>query len=379
MKNEYLTMKESSATKWLHLNNRGCNPRKTMKNLISFSVLILVLAGCSGSDKKSFIPADDPNIAYIGRFDKSDPKKPVFMYSGCIVRTVFEGTSIALVMKDDSLRNWFNVIIDDSLFVIKADHKDSLYQLADGLKNKKHTLEIIRRSEWHGANTTIIGFYLDIHKNLFKPELSDHRIEFIGDSYTCGYGNEGKNREEHFNYETENNYLAFGPLTARAVKAEYQMVCRSGIGMTQGFGGGKSFNMPRLYDEVTMDSTKRWGYSQSRPQLVMIDLGANDLSAPLDSATFTDAYIEFLGRIRYNYSDAKIVCMVGPFAPDEKTHTWQHYIHAVVDSVSKKDNQVYYFEFSPIELNGSDWHPNVAEHQALTADLIPYVKNLMGW
>ena len=111
----------------------------------------------------------------------------------------------------------------------------------------------------------------------------------------------------------------------------------------------------------------------------MIDLGGNDLSAPLDSATFADAYIKFLGRIRNNYNAAKIVCLVGPFPPDEKEHTWQHYVHAVVDSVSKTDSLVYYFEFKPIELHGSDWHPNVAEDQALAADLIPYVKNLMNW
>lgn len=350
-----------------------------MKNIFLFLAISLIFSGCTSSDKKTFIPADNPNIAYIGRFDKSDPQKPVFMYSGCIVRTVFKGTSIALVMKDDSLRNWFNVIIDDSLFVIKADRKDSIYLLASGLENKKHTLEIIRRSEWHGGNTTILGFYLDHHKKLLQPEVSDRLIEFIGDSYTCGYGNEGKSREEHFTYETENAYLAFGPLTARAVNAEYQLVSRSGIGMTQGYGGGKSFNMPRLYDEVTLDSTKRWDYSQSIPQLVMIDLGGNDFSAPLDSATFVGAYIKFLGRIRNNYNAAKIVCLVGPFSPDEKTHTWQHYVHAVVDSVSKKDSQVYYFEFNPIELNGSDWHPNVAEDQALAEELIPFVKNLMKW
>jgi lysophospholipase L1-like esterase len=282
-------------------------------------------------------------------------------------------------MKDDSLRNWFNVIIDDSLFVLKADRVDSVYQLVTGLKNEKHTLEIFRRTEWHGGNTTILGFYLDGGNKLYKPEVSDRLIEFIGDSYTCGYGNEGKSREEHFTYETENAYLSFGPLTARAVNAEQQMVCRSGIGMTQGYGGGKSFNMPRLYDEVINDSIVKWDYTRSQPQLVMIELGANDLSAPLDSTTFVDAYIEFMGRVRSNYDSAKIVCLVGPFSPEEKSHTWQNYIHAVVDSVSKNDNKVYYFEFTPIGLNGSDWHPNVAEHQSLATELIPYVKNLMSW
>ncbi len=107
--------------------------------------MIFFLGGCTGAGKKTFIPADNPNIAYIGRFDKSDPKRPVFMYSGCMIRTVFKGTSITLVMKDDSLRNWFNVMIDDSLFVLKSDHKDSIYLLASGLENKKHTVEIFRR------------------------------------------------------------------------------------------------------------------------------------------------------------------------------------------------------------------------------------------
>ena len=182
-----------------------------MKNILSLLVLILVLGGCTVVKKRLFLLMI-PILLISGRFDKSDPEKPVFMYSGCIVRTVFKGTSIALVMKDDSLRNWFNVILDDSLFVVKADHMDSIYQLASGLKNKKHTLEIIRGTEWHGGNTTILGFYVGGGKKLYMPEVSDRRIEFIGDSYTCGYGNEGKSREEHFTYETENAYLAFGPL-----------------------------------------------------------------------------------------------------------------------------------------------------------------------
>jgi hypothetical protein len=342
-------------------------------------LVILSMNGCTVSATKTFIPADNKNIALLGRFDRSDPGRPVFMYSGCQIRTVFSGTSIAAVLKDDSLRNWFTVLIDDSLFVFEANHRGNMYQLATGLVNKKHTLEIIRRTEWHGGNTTFLGFYLDGGESLEKPVVSDRRIEFIGDSYTCGYGNEGKSREEHFNYKTENNYMAFGPLTARGVKAECQMVCRSGIGMIQGYGGGKDFNMTRLYDEVINNSTKKWDYTLSQPQLVIIDLGANDLSAPLDSATFVNAYVQFLGRIRNNYSTAKIVCVAGPFSPDEKTRTWPHYIHAVVDSFSKSDKLTHYFEFSPIQLNGSDWHPNVAEDQALSAELIPYVRNLMSW
>ena len=146
--------------------------------------------------EKSFITADSKNLTYIGRFDFSDKKKPLFMYSGSTIRTVFKGTSVDLVI-DDSHKNWFNVILDDSLFIIKSDREDNIYPLAKNLKKGKHTLEIIRRTEWHGGNSTFLGLYIDDGKKTAKPEKKRRKIEFIGDSYTCGYGIEGKSHDEH--------------------------------------------------------------------------------------------------------------------------------------------------------------------------------------
>jgi hypothetical protein len=94
----------------------------------------------------------------------------------------------------------FTVIIDDSISVFTANQQEGIYSLAKDLKNKKHTLEIIRRTEWHGGNTSFIGFNLDKSKKLYKPKIKERKIEFIGDSNICGYGNEGRNREEHQNF-----------------------------------------------------------------------------------------------------------------------------------------------------------------------------------
>lgn len=338
-----------------------------------------MFAACSGSGSKTTVPADNPHIAYIGRFNNADKAKPVFMYSGSAIRTIFEGTSADLILKDDSLRNLFTIIIDDSLFVLTANRTDSVYKLAEGLDNKKHTLEIIRRTEWHGGNSTFLGFRIDKGKKLFSPEIKDRRIEFIGNSYTCGYGNEGLSREENFRYETENNYLTYGAITARALDAEYLTVCRSGIGIVQGYGGGRDFTMPALYDEVTLNNPVPWDYSQYQPQLVVIDLGANDLSAPLDSAEFVLAYVDFLKRIRSNYTSAKIVCIAGPSSPGKEWLTWRNYIHAVADLSGNSGTAVHYFEFSPFEPNGSDWHPNVTEHRNMADELIPFLQALMNW
>jgi lysophospholipase L1-like esterase len=350
-----------------------------MKNIFLISLLFIMLTACTKTGSKSFIPADNRNISYIGRFDFSNKLKPVFMYSGCAIRTCFNGTSVEMVMKDDSLRNMFNVIIDDSLSIIKTDKNDSIYLLAANLQDKKHTLEIIRRTEWHGGNTTFMGFRLDKGKRLNKPATKDRKVEFIGDSYTCGYGIEGKSHEDHFTYQTENNYLTFGAITARDLNAEFLTVCRSGIGVWQSYGGGKDFTMPKLYDEVIIKGNKVWDYKQYVPQLVAIDLASNDLSVALDSAKFISTYVEFLQRIRKNYPSAKIVCLAGPCSPGDEWNKTRSYVHLVVDEYKKTDNSTYYFEFSTFEPNGSDFHPNLEQHKNMANELVPFLKKLMNW
>lgn len=344
--------------------------------------LLLIFSGLNSwgqVEGKSFISPDNKNIAYIGRFDFTDIQKPVFMYSGCAVRTIFKGTSVDVVLKDDSLRNWFTVIIDDSLFILKSDKKDNIYPLAKNLKKGKHTLQIIRRTEWHGGNTTFLGLYIDKGEKVITPEIKEKKIEFIGDSYTCGYGSEGKSHDEHFIYDTENNYLTYGAITSRALNAEYVTVCRSGIRMSYGNGRRTAFAMPVLYDSLAIGSKATWDYSKFQPQLVAIVLGANDMSRRFDSLTYVTSYLNFLTTIRKNYPFAKILCVAGPSGEGEKWITLQSCIRAVVDQFGKEDKSVFYFAFSPFQMNGSDWHPNVAEHTRMADELIPAIKKIMYW
>lgn len=347
--------------------------------ILSLLFIISVSVKLSGQPVgKSFISADNKNISYIGRFDFSDKKKPVFMYSGCTIRTVFKGTSVDLVM-DDSHKNWFNVILDDSLFTIKTDKEDNIYPLARNLKKGKHTLEIIRRTEWHGGNSTFLGLYIDNGRKTTKPEKKRRKIEFIGDSYTCGYGIEGKNHDEHFDYETENNYLTYGAITSRELNTDYTAICLSGIRMANYSTTRQKFAMPDYYDSVAMGSSVKWDYSKDQPQIVAIVLGANDFSRSFDSTTYVNSYLNFLSTIRENYPVAKIVCIAGPSNGGEQWIRLQSCVGAVVNQFSKTDKSVFYFAFSSFQMNGSDWHPNVEEHRRMADELIPEIKKIMNW
>ncbi len=140
-------------------------------------LLLLVLSVLSdrGASLRP-VDADDPNIAYIGRFDRSDPKQAVFMYSGCVIRTVFTGTSVTAVLRDAELKNFFDVILDSRLSVLAANRADGTYVLAQGLPSGRHTLEIIGRTEWHGGNTTFAGLQIDSDATLLAPDRVHRRL-----------------------------------------------------------------------------------------------------------------------------------------------------------------------------------------------------------
>ncbi|MDZ7625858.1 MAG: hypothetical protein U5J96_15610 [Ignavibacteriaceae bacterium] len=66
------------------------------------------------------------------------------------IRTKFEGTSCSIKLKDGN--NDYNVFIDGRLHKIIRTTADTIYVLANGLKNKVHTLlnkETYRSTVWH--------------------------------------------------------------------------------------------------------------------------------------------------------------------------------------------------------------------------------------
>lgn len=336
---------------------------------------LVVFTGMS----QQVISADDPAIRYTGRFDFSNPAKPAFMYSGCTISMGFTGTSISVQLMDDSLRNWFTIKLDDSIVVLETKNKSGVYELAKNLANKKHHLHISRRTEWHGGITKFLGFNIDKGATIFPLPANKRTIEFIGNSLTCGYGNEGKNREEHFNYATENSDLAYGALLAKSLNADYIFVCRSGIGMYQSYDGDTNFVQPKLYDEIITGKTGKSSQQVKQPDVVVIELGANDLAKPLDSAAFANAYIKFIKKIRIKYPQAKIICAAGPDLPADNNSKFQSYVTAITRYVKPTDKNVFNFYFGRVDANGSDWHPNLQEHQQMAAALLPFVKEVTGW
>ena len=60
---------------------------------------------------------------------------------------------------------------------------------------------------------------------------SGRKIEIVADSTATGYGIEGPDQYCGFSADTENHYIAYPALAARAVNAEVNTIGWSGIGV----------------------------------------------------------------------------------------------------------------------------------------------------
>jgi hypothetical protein len=296
--------------------------------------------------------------------------------------------------------NYYNVIIDGATpTVLKVNSSDTLYPISSSLTDTEHTIEIFKRTESTVGKSDFRGLILAAGKALISPaDKPTIRFEFIGDSYTCGYGNEvnipqNGNPNTGFHSVNENNYNAWGAIATRALKAEYVCTAVSGRGLYRNNTGSTIGTMPSIYDETITDQTKpTWDHNNYIPNVVVLHLGTNDFypvsqGSAIDSSTFVSTYINFVNKLRGYYPSACIVCAVPnglsdyyPAGKNNYTHA-KNFIKAVVDYLKVKgDHKVYNFVMKQQGLQsepyGEDYHPSLQTQQIMADDLVTFVNGL---
>lgn len=354
-------------------------------DVLDFAVLKKYLLGTITTLPEGTIPAA-PGVQYIGRFDNSDPAGPKFAWSASAIKANFTGTGISAKLKSAG-NNYFNVIIDG---VVKtpintpAGSSDS-YILASNLTNGKHTVELVKRTEAWIGDVQFLGFTVSDGSLLAPSQASSKRIEFIGDSITCGYGNEGTSQYQNFTNKNENAYMAYGSITGRLLGADVTTVCWSGKGIVQNYGGNKDQLMPSLYLNIfPYDNTKIWDYTKWIPQVVVINLGTNDISTvALDGTLFTSEYSKLVDKVRSQYPNASIYCAVGPMLSGDQLSNMKKYVgNVVTNKNSTGDKNVKFIEFPQQDQAnglGEDWHPSIKTHQLMADQLSKQIKADLGW
>jgi lysophospholipase L1-like esterase len=134
---------------------------------------------------------------------------------------------------------------------------------------------------------------------------------------------------------------------------------------------------------VPSDTKSVWDFSW-KPQAVIINLGTNDYSTagnePTD-ADFTQAYTSFLEHIRANYSDAFILCTLGPMLSGTGLTTARKNIAAAVAARNGAgDSRVKAYELQTGNPSpGCNSHPSVTTQQAMATELMGELTQDLGW
>ena len=367
---------------------------RLLKGLLPFYLFtFLPLTGSASTTlpiQGKVIPADNPNIQYVGRICFDNPKQPRFTFPGVQINARFTGTSLKMLCKPQS--GYFMVRIDEAepFKVAFRGERDSVATLAVALPKGEHLVRVMYIIEGYELKPDFRGFVLDKDGELLDaPALPERRIEFIGNSITCGYGNESIEMTDPFEYETENHYYTYAQLTTRNLEAMAHVVARSGIGVYRSYDGPKKGTpenvMTTEYEYTNLyDRSERWDFSRYQPQVVCINLGTNDLSTNnYDVKLLKQAYKQFLKQVRSHNPQAKIVYLCGSMLNGKELDIAKKTLNEVVEEAHKDgDKEVYRFDFTPQNGDlyyGASWHPSLWQHQKMAAELTAYLRTLMHW
>lgn len=364
--------------------NTSANTASTSSGGATSDTVTTNAGGSGGATATTSSSGGDPAVRFVGRVDRSDAGGERFAWSGSGLVAAFEGTQVSVSLNDAS-ENQFTVVIDGQLqpkLVAQAGSHD--YLLADSLAPGPHVVELYRRTEASFGVTQFLGLDFGADGALLEPPAAPGRLlEIVGDSITCGYGNEGTTPSCGFSADTENHYLTYGALAARELEADVSTVAWSGKGIIYNYGEDTTDPLPSLYGRTLPgDAASEYDFAQI-PDAVVINLGTNDFSTDGDptAEAFEAAYSNLLSRIRDHYPDAFVLCTVGPLLSGEDLNAARAGISAAVAArEAQGDLRVKSWEMNlSNDAPGCDWHPSLGTHQAMATALVGELRAELGW
>lgn len=332
-----------------------------------------------------------------------------FNWSGSTVEFCFRGTCLSARFRADcgyevegmpddpnapkrATWPWVAVFLDDEKTPVRTFQISSgeeawlLYQSAE---ETVHRVRLTKLTENAKGILGISGFYGE-GVFLNSERKTRRRMEFVGDSITCGYGNLSKDPSRHFYSAEEDATQAYGPLAARALGMEYSLISYSGITALRHPGWMIPNSIDEIYAYTDYPLQKRlgltpekWDFSQETNDYVVINLGTNDCFGILFSGTpgelerFPQGYEALLVQIRAcNGPKAHIVCALGTM-----NYYLYHDIVCALESYRAKtgDSNLSLLRFSPISPTdglGADGHPSLETHKKMAKELTDHIRSL---
>ena len=160
--------------------------------------------------------------------------------------------------------------------------------LAHGLEYGEHTVRVYKKSECLVSKVAIKAVSTDGELVPVKAKELPLKMEFYGDSVTCGYAVESTDYYEKFCTRTENSLMSYANYCANALNADVSLISCGGYPMykskySQGCTPDNIPAMVSLADvEYATQTEHTWNNASYVPDVVVVALGANDGSILMD-------------------------------------------------------------------------------------------------
>ena len=274
--------------------------------------------------------------------------------------------------------------------IMKQEETFTVFDEANPVKGE---VRIIKISESANSILGIKSISVDQDGTISPANQKSLKIEFIGDSITCGYGVDDEDRNHHFATSTEDNTKTYAYKTAQALDADYSMVSVSGWGIVSGYTSAQKNPdsvLPKIYEKVgftygnkfnnKQPQSLTWDFNRFVPDFIVINLGTNDASWTKKDdkkvAEYKQAYVAFLKQIRAKNKNAQIICSLGIMGGD----LFPAIEEAVAEYKSQTgDEKVCSLKFANQSMGdgiAADWHPTEKTHAKASKVLTEKIKSL---
>lgn len=301
----------------------------------------------------------DPNIKYIGRWDKTSSTTMYKSYwTATYLKTSFTGRTVKLKL---AIAVNIYVSIDGGSDVLYTGARGTFNLTPTPLAAGTHTLRVAVRS----GNIEFQGLVLDAGAQTVAPNFSSRLIEFTGDSITAGYT------------DSKLALSDYGWLVGEQLHTEHTQIAQSGICLVAQTGcysmGTQYFKLGGIHDTNTPD----WNFANYQASAVVINLGTNDNGHGVTKPTFQAAYTTFMRNIRAKYPHAAI------FAFETLRQVYVPETQAAVKALNASGDNNVYFVSTAGWLTAGDYsadggHPNDQGQMKISAKLSPIIAKVLG-
>jgi lysophospholipase L1-like esterase len=270
---------------------------------------------------------------------------------------------------------------------------EETFTVFDGSETVSGEVRIIKLSESANSIAGIKAISLDADGTITPASEKALKIEFIGDSITCGYGVDDEDRNHHFSTATEDNTKTYAYKAVQALDADYSMVSVSGWGIVSGYTSGQKNGdsvLPKIYEKTgytygnkfngKQPQTLTWDFTRFVPDFIVINLGTNDHSWTKGDAKKIDqykkSYVAFLKQIRAKNKDAQIICSLGIMGGDLFPAKEAAVTDYKAETGDEKVSTLKFANQSMADGIAADWHPTEKTHAKAASLLVKKIEAL---